>query len=55
MTRYLFTVGAWVRVPGEWDEDYMWEIVYRGSNPFVALRRAVQAKRTSGCVRFEWR
>lgn len=45
-------VDAWVRCP---HGDYTYEPVYRGSNPITALWRAARAKRTSGCVRIEWR
>lgn len=54
-----FCVDAWlrdeVRANGVTSIEYTYSPVYRGSSLLVALYRAARARRTSGCVRIEWR
>lgn len=54
---YRFEVHAWVPdvEPGGHCEGFRYELVYTGQSLIDAVRFAWRAKKTSGCVKIEWR
>ena len=49
---WKYEVMAWTR---QSDGSYRDEAVYQGQSLVAAIRWMRKAKRTSGCVRLEWR
>ena len=49
---WKYEVHAWTKHA---DGGYSYVNVYEGSSLIGAIRAARKAKRTSGCVRLEWR